>query len=507
MGVLHHGVVVEVTTSGVMVSVPTMSDLDVFGPCIVYGSEVFVGDTVLVGQMEDTYEDLVVVAGLEHFAFDFVDSATIDFTKTVVDDTTTVTAIVKANSIPLTDLSDVTITTPASGELVRYNGSLWVNARALLDDLSDVIITSAATGQVLKYNGTNWVNVALTFDELSDVIISSPATAQVIRYNGTNWVNAALTLDDLSDVVITSAAAGHVLQHNGTNWVNQSTLDMVGSSGADSITTKVTGDSNKRLVLNAEGKIEWGTGSATPDVNLYRFGTDQLASDDEIHSVRTAGQVAFAAHASGDSQPKFRILGDGQQEWGDGSSAVDTNLYRSAANTLKTDDSLTVVGTLRGNTDVQFNGTTMGRGLYKRALRSAAKGSIGATELGALRLNCTLLANRSYLVYSEGSMNSSVNEQAQVRVRIRADYAGSNASTSSAIWGDWEGLTQAGSGTGSYICSFVYMVGGSDVSASFLLTGVRVVGTGTFTLSGLAAAPEIFVIDLGPIPSNDGTDI
>lgn len=46
---------------------------------------------------------------------------------------------------------------------------------------------------------------------------------------------------------------------------------------------------------------------------------------------------------AGDAQPSWRIFGDGKQEWGPGGATVpDTNLYRTAANTLKTDDTLLV---------------------------------------------------------------------------------------------------------------------------------------------------------------------
>jgi hypothetical protein len=38
----------------------------------------------------------------------------------------------------------------------------------------------------------------MALDDLSDVIITTPATAQVLRYNGTNWVNAALVWTDVS---------------------------------------------------------------------------------------------------------------------------------------------------------------------------------------------------------------------------------------------------------------------------------------------------------------------
>jgi hypothetical protein len=104
-----------------------------------------------------------------------------------------------------------------------------------LDSLTDVVITSPSTGQVLKYNGTNWINDTDAtgggggnLDSLTDVIITTPTNTQVLKYNGTNWVNAAdtvgaTTVDELTDVVIggsTSLAAADVLSYNGTEWEN-----------------------------------------------------------------------------------------------------------------------------------------------------------------------------------------------------------------------------------------------------------------------------------------------
>lgn len=52
------------------------------------------------------------------------------------------------------------------------------------------------------------------------------------------------------------------------------------------------------------------------------------------------------SYVSGDTVPRFNLNSDGTIEWGSGSGAVDVNLYRSAADMLKTDDSLTVGGNL-----------------------------------------------------------------------------------------------------------------------------------------------------------------
>ncbi len=62
-----------------------------------------------------------------------------------------------------------------------------------------------------------------TLDSLSDVIVPTPTTNDLLKFNGTNWVNSpapAPTLDGLSDVVVPTPTPGDLLEWNGTNWVN-----------------------------------------------------------------------------------------------------------------------------------------------------------------------------------------------------------------------------------------------------------------------------------------------
>lgn len=97
----------------------------------------------------------------------------------------------------INDLVDVTITSPSNGQVLKYNGTVWVNGTdagvGTLNDLTDVVISSPTTNQFVRYNGTNWVNETVTLtsnlDSLTDVTISSPTTGQVLKYNGSAWVN------------------------------------------------------------------------------------------------------------------------------------------------------------------------------------------------------------------------------------------------------------------------------------------------------------------------------
>jgi hypothetical protein len=52
----------------------------------------------------------------------------------------------------------------------------------------------------------------------------------------------------------------------------------------------------------------------------------------------------FDGRVTGDSVARLTVLGDGTHQWGSGSGAQDTNLYRSGANALATDDRFTAVG-------------------------------------------------------------------------------------------------------------------------------------------------------------------
>lgn len=83
-----------------------------------------------------------------------------------------------------------------------------------LADLNDVELTSLQTNQIIKYNGSNWINADLTvvaaFADLTDVTLTTPIANQGLTYNGTDWVNTTIPLLDrqnsFSKAQITSIA-------------------------------------------------------------------------------------------------------------------------------------------------------------------------------------------------------------------------------------------------------------------------------------------------------------
>ena len=55
-----------------------------------------------------------------------------------------------------------------------------------------------------------------------------------------------------------------------------------------------------------------------------------------------AANISFSTYLTGDSFVRYRFYGDGSMGWGSGTSSTDTNLYRSGASILKTDDHFVV---------------------------------------------------------------------------------------------------------------------------------------------------------------------
>jgi len=92
------------------------------------------------------------------------------------------------------NINDVVFTSKINGDFLRYDSTLskWKNATATIDDLSDVTITSAASSQFLKWNGTAWVNDAIdlgtdtTGNYMSDLTAGTGITITHTPAEGSN---------------------------------------------------------------------------------------------------------------------------------------------------------------------------------------------------------------------------------------------------------------------------------------------------------------------------------
>jgi hypothetical protein len=87
-------------------------------------------------------------------------------------------------------------------------------------------------------------------------------------------------------------------------------------------------------------------------------GGDVTATAGAFLVARSAG-IAFDAKVTADSVSRWSMDTSGLMEWGSGAAARDVNLYRASANVLKTDDALQVVQTLTVSGATALGDTTI----------------------------------------------------------------------------------------------------------------------------------------------------
>ena len=166
----------------------------------------------------------------------------------------------------LNTITDVTITSPSTDQILRWNGSSWINSTETasitsLLTLNDTPSNYGTTGQILAStgagaqwinplnvtaltslidtpsnygssgqflqstgSGSQWASVAEKITELSDVpAYGSPGQVLSTTGSATQWIDVSLTLSGLTDTPGNYGQSGQVLSStgSGTQWVNQ----------------------------------------------------------------------------------------------------------------------------------------------------------------------------------------------------------------------------------------------------------------------------------------------
>ncbi len=116
-------------------------------------------------------------------------------------------------------------------------------------------------------------------------------------------------------------------------------------------------DTGKFLVSESGSWVDpVANGLAVTNVTIGGSGGAATFPGRILSSRSSATSTALDAQQTGDSVTRFNLRNDGQMEWGGGSGSRDTNLYRQAANILRTDDSLQVGGTLTATGNIATSG-------------------------------------------------------------------------------------------------------------------------------------------------------
>lgn len=134
------------------------------------------------------------------------------------------------NTVKLNDLSDVEAT-PEDGQILAWNATdgKWVavdkptggstGGVEKLSELSDVTVSSLAGNEFLKYNGTKWTNSSINFEDLANINFTSLAKDNFLKYDGTKWINSKLELSfsSLSDYkAVSPLKNGMIMTYNST---------------------------------------------------------------------------------------------------------------------------------------------------------------------------------------------------------------------------------------------------------------------------------------------------
>lgn len=93
-------------------------------------------------------------------------------------------------------------------------------------------------------------------------------------------------------------------------------------------------------------ELNQNTGNPSAGTHLLHIAASSTNVLDLHLEAPSATSNTLMIDLSTDSNPRWVIDGSGKQSWGSGAAPVDTNLYRSAANTLKTDDAFVIGSTL-----------------------------------------------------------------------------------------------------------------------------------------------------------------
>lgn len=171
---------------------------------------------------------------------------------------------------------------------------------------------------------------------------------------------------------------------------------------------------------------------------------------------------AFDAQVVGDSVARFDIAASGSLEWGSGSATRDVNLYRSGANALKTDDTLQVGG------DLTVTGVGQRLFAYKTADETVTSSVTPQNDdhlTLALAANATYLMNMNLMVVNAGDFTGDILARLAYPTGTTAHVTGIGAhntglTSGSQSTGEW--IARQGQ-TGTASTSTPYGVGTSAV--------------------------------------------
>ena len=223
-----------------------------------------------------------------------------------------------SNSVTLDDTgvipgsyTSANIVVNSKGQIILASdgGSSGGGATGSLDDLVDVNVSTATSGQVLTFNGSVWVSSNFDLNLLSDVSLSTPTAGHILFYTGSEWTNGPastanlVTQNDIGtlvqaynsklDYISNLSGTPGFLTFNGAS-LQKMQLTAIGGGGLK----VVNGDA-------ATGPIQFGMDLSNLAQNTAISTLDELLINDVSASTQnkaTIGEILLAGGAITDGQ-------------------------------------------------------------------------------------------------------------------------------------------------------------------------------------------------------------
>lgn len=201
------------------------------------------------------------------------------------------------NGYELDELHNVNVSTAASGDYLRYNGTTWVDATISAADLpTGIDAAKIATGTVsnTEFGYLDGVTSAIQtqINARLPVTLGTVVTGEYIRYNGTAWVDAFIQAGDLPSAIDAAKIANGTVSNTEFQY-----LDGVTSAIQTQLNGKQATLTNPVTGTGVSGQVSFfnGTSTVTGDNGLFWDNTNKrlgigTTTPAAIFHVQTANQ-------------------------------------------------------------------------------------------------------------------------------------------------------------------------------------------------------------------------